>query len=148
MARVHLDRIPHTFFGANIKRAVLNHVSVVCSRDTSDIRPKKNNVTVAPPNFFSRFTPPQFCFLILAQIHALYDADTSSAALRVSSAEFRVSSARSSEFFLLKSLIFFWILRKNKINRSVIECMCIQKCAWHSLICQICHVSREHKTDT
>ncbi len=54
---------------------------------------KNKNVTVAPPKFFSRFSPPIF-FLILAQIHALYDADRSSAALRVSSTQFRVSSAR------------------------------------------------------
>ena len=50
---VDLDRIPHTFFGGNIKRAVLNHVSVVCSRDTSDIRPKKIMLPLLPPNFFS-----------------------------------------------------------------------------------------------
>ena len=93
MARVHLDRIPHTFFGGNIKRAVLNHVSVVCSRDTSDIRQKKIMLPLLPPNFFSRFTPPQFFFLILAQIHALYDADRSSTLFRVSSALFRVTSA-------------------------------------------------------
>ena len=47
------------------------------------IRPKK--CYRSSPQIFQNFYTPQIFFLILAQIHALYDADRSSAALRVSS---------------------------------------------------------------
>ena len=51
------------------------------------------------PIFFLQFSPPQVFFMILAQIHALYDTEKLFAPLRMTSALFRVSSTRSAEIF-------------------------------------------------
>ena len=87
-------------FGLKSRKKLWGGVKIVkkIGGDTLNFFGQKNLAYL--PQFFSRFSPPPtIFFLILDQIHSLYDADGSSAALRVSCALFRVSSARSAAIF-------------------------------------------------
>ena len=70
----------------NVSCIILVHEGyLLMLNDERKLAIKAKNVTVSPTQVFSRFSSPKFLLLDLAQIHALYAADRSSAAVHLSS---------------------------------------------------------------